>query len=352
MRSRNFYNISAIKRENKGVTIYSASVPFAFAAQCFISFDSSLPPEERAQRSLDKRHAKKIRGYIEQNQHYYLPPLIVSISGEAEFKPFRQDSDAGILKISMKGLYTLLDGQHRTHAIKDLLQDESVSAQFKDERITVDFILNVPLKQAQTYFRLLNDTAKPVSKNLTVLYSDNPTVQDIHEILSQIPLFNVNLVEKEKTNITAKSEKLFVYKWIFSATQRFRSGISDEFDRHYTTNFWNTLTEVIPQWQMVQQGELAATEIRKNYICTHGMFIESLGELGKVLVSSCEGNPHKVGDHLRSLQNIDWSKTNKDWRNNVLDKNGKMLSRAGNRKFLVDYMLQTINSPTFQSQAA
>jgi DNA sulfur modification protein DndB len=352
MRSKSVYSVSAIKRQNKGITIYSASVPFAFAAQSFTSFDSSLPPEERAQRVLDKRHAKQIRTYLENNPNYYLPPLIVSVTGEAEFKSFRQDSEAGTLKINMKGgLYKILDGQHRVQAIRDLLQNETKAKEFENESITVDFLLNVDLAQAQSYFRLLNATAKPVSKNLTILYSDNPKLKEIHSILMQVALFEDKFVEKEKTNLKAKSEKLFVYKWLFGATQRMKPNVTDEFDSNYCVTFWNTLLEVIPQWQAVLQGEASPADIRENYICSHGMFIDVLGELGKSLIADCQNNPFDVREYLKPLSNIDWSKTNKDWKNNVVDKNGKMLSRAGNRKFLLDYMLHAINPPRIQQAA-
>lgn len=346
MRAKNCYSISAIKRVNKTVTIYTASVPFPFASQCFNPFDNSIPPEERAQRTLDKKHAARIRNYILNTENYYLPPLVVSVSGDVEFKPFKHDAENGILQISMTAIYTILDGQHRTQAIRDLLHNETHAPHFKDDRISVDFLLNVELSQAQTYFRLLNDTAKAVSKNLTLFYNDDPLTRQIHDILSGIALFGDPFVEKEKTNLPAKSEKLFIYKWLHTATQKMKPNLGEEFDTPYCTTFWTTLAEVIPQWKAVQSETMTAQEVRENYICSHGIFIEALGELGKHFSASCQDNPLDIKNHLASLEGVDWSKSNPDWKDQVIDARGKMLSRGGTRQFLTDYMLQMINPPT------
>ena len=242
----------------------------------------------------------------------------------------------------MKAVYTILDGQHRAQAIREVIQNESSKARFEDEQISVDFLLNIELAQAQTYFRLLNDTAKTVSKNLTLLYDDNPLTKQIHKILSGVPLFADKFVEKEKTNLTPKSEKLFVYKWLFTATQKIKPGLGEDVDTQYCTTFWTTLAEIIPQWKQVYSGVMTPSEVRENYICSHGVFIEALGEVGRHLIVNCQENPLKIRDYLTLLRNINWSKTNPDWKNKVVDSEGKMLSRTSNKEFLVKYLMQVI----------
>ncbi|MBP5973575.1 DGQHR domain-containing protein [Brasilonema sp. CT11] len=340
---KNIYSISAIKRTSKALTVYSASIPFPFAAQSFNTYDSSVPPEERAQRTLNQKHASRIRNYIFSNENYYLPPLVVAVSGDIEFVPFKDDSENGTLKISMNAVYDIIDGQHRTKAIKDIIQNQELAPDYQNEHISVDFLVDVELRQAQTYFRLLNDTAKGVSKNLTIIYDDNPLSKQIHKILSEIPLFSDKFVEKEKTNLPLKSEKFFVYKWLYSATQRMKPGLGEEFDSAYCTTFWTTLIDVIPQWKQVYEETMIPQSVREQYICSHGSFIDALGDLGKQLVSSCQSDPFKIRDHLFRLSDIDWSKTNKQWENKVIDSNGKMLSRYHNRQYLVSYLLQIIN---------
>ncbi len=344
MSTNNIYQISAIKRFKQGLEIYSATVPFSFVALRFSPIEGDIPPEERSQRLLDPKHAAEIRRYIENNKNYYLPPLVVSIKGDVKFTPFKDDASNGLLKINLKSKYSILDGQHRAHAIRELMHNEELAAKFEDETISVDFLLNIDLPQAQVLFKVLNNTAKPVSKNLTLFYDADPVTKAIHNFLSQIPLFNDKFLEKEKSNVTKKSPKLFVYRWLDTATKRMMPGISEDFDSMYCTTFWTTLFEVIPQWQEVYQGSLTPTEVRKGFICSHGVFIDGLGDIGKALVANCKDDPIKVKDYLLALKNVDWSKSNPDWRNQVVDEKGKMLSRSGNRDFLVNYLLKIIHS--------
>ncbi|MBW4595509.1 MAG: DNA sulfur modification protein DndB [Brasilonema angustatum HA4187-MV1] len=340
---KNFTQISAIQRYSKGLTIYTASVPFPFAAQAFNFDGTDKSPEERAQRSLDPRHAKKIRQYLENNEEsYYLPPLIVSVNGDAEFTPSRKDGDMGTLTIGMNALYRILDGQHRTAAIRGLLDKNATKERFKEEHISVDFLIDIELDQAKTYFRLLNATGKTVSKNLTALYADDVESRGIHDILVYVPLFS-DLVEKEKTNLNPKNEKLFVYKWLFEATKRMKPRINSEFDKIYCESFWRGLSDIIPQWKAAFEGTLTAQQIREEYISTAGIFIEALGEVGAILVASCQDNPEKVVKYLSHLKNVDWSKNNAAWHNQVVDSNGKLLSRSGSRKFLTEFMLDKMN---------
>lgn len=348
---KNVTQISAIKRISKALTIYSASVPFAFAAQAF-RFDSTLPPSERAQRTLDPRHARKIQQYLENTEHYYLPPLIVAVKGEVEFIPFKKDSDNGTLVIGMNALYSILDGQHRTAGIRGLLEKESTRETFKDEHISVDFLMDVELDQAQTFFRLLNDAGKSVSKNLTLLYADDSVSKEIHQILASVPLFDEQFVEKEKTNLNIKNDKMFVYKWIFNATKTMKPGISPDYDREYHRSFWLTLTDTIPQWNQVLAGTITPQQVREGYICSAGIFIEALGEVGKFFAESCQDKPGKIKEYLTPLKNVDWSKNNPVWRNHVVDSNQKLLSRRGAKNFLIEYLLGQINANTESELAA
>ncbi|MDF5716075.1 MAG: DNA sulfur modification protein DndB, partial [Rhizonema sp. NSF051] len=348
--SNNIYQISAIKRNKQGLEIYSAAVPFSFVAQRFTPAEGDTPPEKRSQRLLDPKHAAEIRKYIENNEDYYLPPLVVSIKGDVKFTPFKDDASNGLLKIHLRSKYSVLDGQHRSQAIREIIENEELAAKFEDESITVDFLLNIDLPQAQTLFKVLNNTAKPVSKNLTLFYDADPLTQAIHNVINNIPLFSDQFLEKEKTNITKKSPKLLVYRWLHNATKRMMPGVNEEFDTQYCKTFWNTLLEIIPQWQEVYNGTMTPTDVRRGYICSHGVFIDSLGDVGKVLAENCKDNPLKVRDYLMNIKDVDWSKTNPVWTNQVVDEKGKMLSRSGNRDYLTNYLIKLINTNSITSE--
>ena len=97
------YKLSVICRQRSdGITVYTAAIEWQFVSQFFGFEDSSLPPEERAQRALNPSHAKKIKQYLLDTPSYYLPPMIASVEvdGEMSFTPFEADFGNGILEAS------------------------------------------------------------------------------------------------------------------------------------------------------------------------------------------------------------------------------------------------------------
>jgi len=340
------YNISAMCREQVGgLRIYSASVPFQFVAQMFGFYDSKLPPEQRAQRELDTRHARKIKDYLLSSRPYYLPPMIVAIEGDKIlFKPFSQDVNNGLLKLPMNSTFLVVDGQHRTVAIREILQDEFLKTEFGNQLISVDFLHNPSLEMCQKIFREVNSLQRTVSKNLTTVYSEDTSARLVAEVLRSISIFSDQYVEKDKNSLGIKSPKLFVYKSLYTATAKICQNVNGTWEEKkvFAETFWSTLVQAVPEWCGVLTGSITPAQVRENTISTHNVTIQALGELGKFM---SQISLEKAQKNL-SRMNVDWSRTNPDWHNRVIDPNsGNILARRQNIKLLLIYLKAKCGAP-------
>ena len=120
-----------------------------------------------------------------------------------------------------------------------------------------------------------------------------------------------DLVEKEKTSLSARSRKLFTLSAIRGATCALLAGFDDlEFDQRVAVaiDFWDGIGEAFPQWQQVQDGKVVAGDVRMDFIHTYGTILHALGRVGNaVLVTGDEPNWKDVGSRLGTM---DWSKAN------------------------------------------
>lgn len=341
------YKLSVIRRQRSdGIVVFTASMPWQFVAQFFTFEDPSLPPTERAQRSLVPSHAKKIKKYLMETPNYYLPPMIAAVqSEEFLFVPFAEDASNGLLELPMTALFDIIDGQHRTFAIREILQSK-VSEKFKFELITVDLIMNANLELRRKLFRETNKLGKPVSNNLTTFYNDSPIAEFANSVLLTIPLFQ-KFAETEKTSLNDKSEKLLIYKHLYDATVLMKPGMAGESDFKFCQTFWQCLVDVIKPWGEVLDGIRTPSEVKNETVASHGVTIHALGELGKYLGDMAR-DTSTLSRHeklLKKLTAIDWDKTNPIWLNRVVDANGAMLSNRRNVKLMLNCLKVSIGVP-------
>jgi DNA sulfur modification protein DndB len=337
------YNISALKRT--GQNIFTATIPYGLIAQTFSFEDTTLPVEERSQRMLDVKHAMSLKRFIEEHPHEYLPPMIVAVYGKFDFKPFAEDANNGLLKIGLGSRLVNIDGQHRTYAIKQILLKPDSQA-IAEIGITVDFLMNPSLSECQQVFRRVNGQVKAVSKNLLHLYSSSSEDRLVNSIISQVPLFRDVNVEKNKTSLAAKSPKLFVYKRVADTTRAILPGHGEVASTAFALAFWNTLIEVIPQFsdRTTNATEEGNIELRSEYLCFTAIALNAFAKLGKE--NAMFGTEaEKLAAKLKSLEGIDWSKSNPHFLGRIVDPQGKMLTKAANLGLLVNYLKWHMGAP-------
>src|SRR5580700_2138256 len=111
------YVFPAIRGVQAGREYYVTMCPLRLIPRLFLFDEEELPPEMRAQRSLNKARVPEMARYVVENpQSYVFSALTASINAEVEFEPFDTTGPAervGTLIVPMSAKFVINDGQHR-----------------------------------------------------------------------------------------------------------------------------------------------------------------------------------------------------------------------------------------------
>jgi DNA sulfur modification protein DndB len=125
--------------------------------QISIFDEQELPPELRAQRTLNKSRVPEIANYVLNNpKDYVFSAITASIDSDVEFEPLsgkQTESRLGTLKVPMDAKFIINDGQHRRAAILSALEQKP---ELGSETISVVFFLDIGLSRSQQMFADLN----------------------------------------------------------------------------------------------------------------------------------------------------------------------------------------------------
>lgn len=121
----NWHSFTAVRGIQAGREYYVAMCPLKVIPKLFLFDEGELPPELRAQRTLNRTRIPEIANYLAENpQAYILSSITASVDGETRFKPFSEGGpqcNAGRLLIGMTARFIINDGQHRRAAIEEAL---------------------------------------------------------------------------------------------------------------------------------------------------------------------------------------------------------------------------------------
>lgn len=325
------YSFPAIAGVQAGKQFFVTMCPIHLIPKIFLFDEEEIVPELRAQRTLNRARVPEIARYILDNREgYVFSALTASIDGDLDFDPTPDYPNLGKLLIPMSARFVINDGQHRRAAIEEALnQDPDLG----NETIAVVLFHDRGLERSQQMFADLNKYAIRPSASIGVLYDQRDYFGAISKRLAfESPVFK-GLVEMEKTTLSMRSRKLFTLSAIYSANKALFKEIvapseSESESTLYATasDFWAEVGKQIKEWQMVQKNELAASEVRQDYIHSHGITLQALGYVGNALlrgqVSFKEG--------LRGLGKIDWHRGNRElWEGRAMY-NGKLSKSSTN----------------------
>ena len=319
------YGFDAIRGIQAGREFYVAMCPLKIIPKLFVFTEFDLPPELRAQRTLRKSRIPALRNYILNNpKDYIFSSLTASVDGTMKFEPapsLGEGGKLGRLYVSMESRLLINDGQHRRQAIEEALKENPDLAH---EMISVVFFEDKGLIRSQQMFSDLNKNAVKPTKSLSILYDHRDEfAKFIVAISYELEIFS-GRVELEKTAISNRSIKFFTLNGIADATRKFlgikgRKISVDE--QNKVKEFWNEMTKNIPEWQLLVQKRVTASELRKECVHSHTNLLNALGIVGNVLQNEY---PSDWKQKLASLQNIDWSRSNPEWEGKLLLR-GRML---------------------------
>ncbi|MPZ43821.1 MAG: DNA sulfur modification protein DndB [Betaproteobacteria bacterium] len=272
---------------------------------------AELPPEQRAQRVIQKNRIPEITNYILENEDGYLfSSLTASFDCDPNFQPVGDLSDLGILEIPFEADLVINDGQHRRAAIEEALK---ANPALGDETISVVLFPWEDLDRMQQMFSDLNRTARTTSKSLNILYNHRDLMSQVTlALIERVDEFK-GLVDKDRISLPLRSPKLFTLGALYDATSAIVGTVSEpDFDqkRDLAIEFWEAVAANIPEWRKVKADDLKPVEVRQEFIHTHAVVLWAIGAMGQTLMSA---HPEDWKDRLKTLRTIDWRRTNKEW---------------------------------------
>lgn len=329
--SGNFsYVFPAIRGVQAEREFYISMCPLRLLPRLFQFDDEELLPELRAQRTLNKGRVPEIARYVLENKtSYVFSAITASIDGDIEFEPVGQDNPAsfrmGTLTVSMDARFIVNDGQHRRAAIETALAS---APELGDETIAVVFFVDRGLHRCQQMFADLNRHAVKPSASLGILYDHRNAAAKVSKHLSLTsPVFK-NLIETERSNLSARSRKLFTLSALHFATLEFipEKELEDfPMASQRCQEFWECVGEQIPEWVYVRESKMTAGEVRRDFIHCHAIVLQALGRAGRSLYAN---HPNDVRKLLPRLRQVDWSRRNSQvWEGRAML--GGAMSKAG-----------------------
>src|SRR5437763_5054494 len=210
MKSMSTLSFPVIRGVQAGHEYYIAMWTLRTLKQISIFDEQELPPELRAQRTLNKARVPEIANYVlDSPKDYVFSAITASIDSEVEFEPLdvkENEGRLGTLKVPMDAKFIINDGQHRRAAILDALEERP---ELGSETIAVVFFLDIGLARSQQMFADLNRYAIRPSRSLGLLYDHrNEKANLARLVVAKSDVFK-DLVDMEKSSLAPRSGKLF-----------------------------------------------------------------------------------------------------------------------------------------------
>jgi DNA sulfur modification protein DndB len=324
------YVFPAIRGIQAGREYYVSMCPLRLLPKLFHFDDEELLPELRAQRTLNKGRIPELARYIVDNKSSYVfSAITASIDGSLAFEPIDDDSPTafrmGTLTVSMDARFIVNDGQHRRAAIEAALAG---APELGDETIAVVFFVDRGLHRCQQMFADLNRHSVKPSASLGVLYDHRNAAAKVAKHLSLTsPVFK-NLIETERSTLSARSRKLFTLSALhFATVELLTEKEIEDFPSasQRSQEFWEGVGEQIPEWVYVREAKMTAGEVRRDFIHCHAIVLQALGRAGRALYAQ---SPGEVRKRLQRLRKVDWSRSNaKVWEGRAMV--GGSMSKSG-----------------------
>ena len=304
------YVFPAIRGLQANKEYYVSMCPLKLIPKIFIFNEEELIPELRAQRILNRTRLPVITKYILSNRDdYTFSAITASIDSEVRFEPMGGDTGderLGSLHVPMTARFIINDGQHRRAAIEMALKENPDLA---DETIAVVFFLDHGLERCQQMFADLNRHAIRPSKSLGVLYDHRDEHSRLaRTVISRAVVFR-NLVDMEHSTLSLRSTKLFTLSSIYNATSVLLADLNiGDFDEQVAlaSQFWIEVGKQFPEWEIVRQRKMPASEVRKEFLHSHGIALQALGRVGNVLLKT----KSKWSNSINKISELDWSRSN------------------------------------------
>lgn len=307
------YSFPAIRGIQAQHEYFVSMCPMRLLPRIFLFNEGEMSPELRAQRRLNRARVPDIAGYISRNpDSYAFSAITASLDAEIEFESIGEDGDArdiGLLRVPMDAKFIINDGQHRRAAIERAMED---NPEIGDESIAVVFFQDPGLKRCQQLFADLNRHAIRPSTSLGILYDHRDAKALLTKALVGRSGVFGNLVELEKSTLSARSRRLFTLSALYNATNDLLQGVEDGKTASdlvdLAARFWEQVAKHIAEWGLVRDGKITAGDVRQDFIHSHATGLQAIARVGNALIKEY---PDEWEKRLRPLAKVDWQRSNK-----------------------------------------
>ena len=310
-------SVPAMKGTIGGKTYYATLMKLNAVPKMFSFRDwAEFTPEDREQRVLNKKRVPEIAKYILDNEDGYLfASITASYKCPVEFKSV-DGNGLGNLEMEFEDAnFIINDGQHRCAAITHAIASNPALG---DETISVLLFEYESRARVQQMFSDLNRFVAKTSKSLDILYDKRDLLAEVTvNVAEQLNVFK-GMVDKDTVSLPVRSTKLFSLAALYDANQELLkgrlgtpekpAGMKELVDT--ALEYWGAVAKAIPDWARVKNGELKALELRQESISSHAVVLRALGGIGADLFAEDAAGWRS---HLLDLNDVNWSKKNRDW---------------------------------------
>ncbi len=339
------HTFPAVRGIQAGRPCYIAMCPMRIVPKLFKFDEDEVPPELRAQRSLNRGRIPEISSYLINNSsNYTLSSLTASVDSAVNFEPMSDTGhgqNIGTLSIPMEAQILINDGQHRRAAIEEAIKE---TPELAYDNISVLFFIDEGLSRSQQMFADLNKHAVRPSDSISTLYDLRDTISDLsRHVQKHVHVFS-RLTELEKSSISNRSIKLFTLSGIKNASKALlHKGLKDlisKEEKELTVQFWNEVASNMPDWQLALSKKVNSSELRELYIHSHGVMLQAMGQIGHELLN----NQKNWKKPLKQLKYIDWARANEDWEGRAMI-HGRISKARINVLLTGSYIKKHLNIP-------
>lgn len=302
----------ALRGAQAGAEFYVAMCPMRLLPKLFVFDDDEVPPELRAQRTLNRHRVPEIARYLVQNRNsYVVSALTASVDTSVSFTPLGNGGgrqSIGTLELPMDARLLINDGQHRRAAVEQAMVE---CPELRDDHVPVIFFVDRGLKRSQQMFADLNRHAIRPSDSLSTLYDQRDPSSELARYIAMSVEGFKGMTEMERSSISNRSTNLFTLSAIKRANRALlRKGRRDEIteeERAFAAAFWTAVCSAMPDWRLAKERKLAPGHLRRKFVHAHGVALSAIATAGADLVGTCPTQWHPA---LRKLETVDWSRTN------------------------------------------
>lgn len=337
-----FHTFPAVQGIQAGKSFFIAMCPLKLIPRIFVFDEEEVPPQMRAQRTLNHARVPEIAEYLVSNSmSYVLSALTASVNAQVQFVPLDSSKQAalGLLQIPMDAQILINDGQHRRAAIEEALRE---APEIGQDNVPVLFFVDEGLERSQQMFADLNKYAVRPSNSLSTLYDHRDPGSELARYLVTECIAFKTLTEMEKSTISNRSTKLFTLSSIKHASRallrkKVKEGASPE-EKLLAKEYWDAVAEQIPDWGRARTREVSTSDLRQNFVHAHGIALHALGIAGAALLSQ---QPKNWKTSIKALRHIDWSRANTElWEGRAMA-HGRISKASTNVKLTANLIKQS-----------